>query len=323
MATITTLQGDCREILKTLEPESVNTVVTSPPYWGLRSYAGGDREIGQELTPAEYLANLLEVFNLVKTVLRSDGTLWLNLGDKSSTDGKWGGNKTHAGKNYTSNAGGYRTPKLNSGLPQKSLLGLPWRVAFALQDAGWILRQDIIWHKPNAMPESVTDRPSKCHEYIFLFSKSQRYYYDAAVIKEPMSLSGIERSNYPRAGGLKQLTADKTTTNHRNPNTDLASNQKALLEKTRNKRSVWSVSTQSYEGAHFATFPEKLIEPCILAGSPAGGVVLDPFGGSGTTGRVAIKHNRNAILIELNPDYIKQIDKRTDGVQMHLLEEPA
>jgi DNA modification methylase len=312
--TITTLIGDCREMLKTLESESVHTVVTSPPYWGMRNYGGGVGEIGQELTLTEYVANLVEVFNLVKTVLRSDGTLWLNMGDKSSTDGKWGGNKKHAGKNYTSNAGGYRTLKLNSGLPQKNLLGLPWRVAFALQDAGWILRQDIIWHKPNPMPESVTDRPGKCHEYIFLFSKSPRYYYDADAIREPQQLTSGTGQHFRNS---RRYISQPTGVSNHSHSGDLG-DAKGYNPLGRNKRSVWTVATQSYAGAHFATFPEKLIEPCILAGCPAGGVVLDPFAGSGTTGRVAVKHSRNAVLIELNPAYLQQIDKRTDGVQTTL-----
>jgi DNA modification methylase len=234
------------------------------------------------------------------------------LGDTYSTDGKWGGGKTNAGKNYTSFAGGYRSIKKETGLAGKQLLGIPWRVAFALQDDGWFLRSDIIWHKPNPMPESVTDRPSKSHEYIFLFTKSANYYYDAASIREPNA--DPNRKNFTMS---KRVSSDEyknaTGDNHRG-----FKNLEKMAGAGRNKRSVWTVASQPYYGSHFATFPEKLIEPCILAGCPTGGTVLDPFAGSGTTLRVAAKHSRNAIGIELNSSYLKLIDERTDKVQVRM-----
>lgn len=353
---IQTLQGDCREVLKGLADNSVNCCVTSPPYFGLRDYgtaeweggepgcqhntggrkqvpqtkhkaaavsivAGGNRgasktcivcgairidgQIGLEETPAEYVQTLLDVFREVKRILRPDGTCWLNLGDTWSTDGKWGGGKTNAGKNYTSFAGGYRSIKKETGLAGKQLIGIPWRVAFALQDDGWWLRSEIIWAKPNAMPESVTDRPSKAHEQLFLLTKSAKYFYDYEAIREPQ-VKGNAGSGF---------STGKTAIHQLNR----ASNNERIEDGFRNKRSVWTVPSQPYSGSHFATFPEKLIEPCILAGCPVGGTVLDPFGGSGTTGRVAAKFERNAILIELNPEYHKLIDERTDKVQVKMV----
>jgi DNA modification methylase len=300
MSTVTTLIGDCREILKSLPDNSINCCVTSPPYFGLRDY-GADGQIGLEETPAEFVMALVEVLKEVNRVLRLDGTLWLNLGDTYSTDGKWGGGKTNSGKNYTSFAGGYRNIKRVTGLAGKQLLGIPWRVAFALQDDGWWLRSEIIWHKPNAMPESVTDRPTKAHEQIFLLTKSSKYYYDNEAIKEPQ-IKGNCGSKF---------SSGKTAIHQLNRSSD----KERIEDGFRNKRSVWTVASQPYSGSHFATFPEKLIEPCILAGCPVGGTVLDPFGGSGTTGRVAAKHGRDAILIELNPGYGKLIDERTDKIQ--------
>lgn len=254
--------GDCREVLKTLPAGSVDCVVTSPPYFGLRSYQGGDKEIGLEQSPAEYVAALVEVFREVKRVLRPDGTVWINLGDSFSN---------------------------------KQLLGIPWKVAFALQKDGWYLRADIIWDKPNAMPESVRDRPTKSHEYIFLLTKSSKYFYDATSITEPS----------------KTIT-NKSGKGKYDLNNEFKARALTLAEpsENRNKRTVWKIATQSYSGAHFATFPEKLIEPCILAGCPVGGVVLDPFAGSGTTGKVAKQHGRGAILIELNPTYIELAKQR-------------
>jgi DNA modification methylase len=315
---IQTLQGDCREILKTLPDNSVNCCVTSPPYFGLRDY-GAAGQIGLEETPAEFVRVMVEVFKEVKRVLRPDGTLWLNLGDTYSTDGKWGGGKTNAGKNYTSFAGGYRSIKKETGLPGKQLLGIPWKVAFALQDDGWFLRSDIIWHKPNPMPESVLDRPTKSHEYIFLLTKFSKYYYDAASIREPLKPKTLTTFGTTR----KEKKNDQTGLVKSNNWNKTSPERKPKLNEDgeiagANKRTVWTVARQSYEGSHFATFPEKLIEPCILAGCPAGGTVLDPFGGSGTTGRVAVKHGRNAILIELNPEYHKLIDQRTDKVQVKM-----
>ncbi|UQT02560.1 site-specific DNA-methyltransferase [Serratia phage vB_SmaM-ChibiTotoro] len=258
------ISGDCIKSMGEMPDQSVNTVVTSPPYYGLRDY-GINGQIGLENSHDEYIKKMVAVFKEVRRVLRDDGTLWLNIGDSY-------------GKG-------------------KQLLGIPWRLAFALQDDGWILRQDIIWHKPNPMPESVRDRCTKAHEYIFLLSKSPKYFYDAEAIKTPVKQDWGTRN---RANGK-----------YHNDGTGLTPH--SGLEKsyqTANKRSVWSVTAKPFKGAHFATFPPELIEPCILAGCPVGGVVLDPFGGSGTTAGVAVSHGRNAIICELNPEYINLVDDR-------------
>lgn len=300
--TITILHGDCRDLLPTLDDGSVQTCVTSPPYWGLRDY-GVAGQIGREPTLVEYVQTLVAVFREVRRVLRDDATLWLNLGDAFSMDSKWGG--ASGAKNYTSAAGGMPCERRTTGLGDKQLLGLPWRVAFALQDDGWILRSDIIWHKPNVMPESVKDRPTRSHEYLFLFAKSQRYYYDADAIKEAVTGNahgGKEPNQHQRwAIGLASSKTTLGITHGSN---------------IRNRRSVWAITTTPTPFAHFATFPEALVEPCILAGSRAGDTVLDPFGGSGTTARVAERLQRNAVLCELNPAYIDLAERRTDGVQL-------
>lgn len=249
--------GDCLDRLKELPDGSVQCCITSPPYWGLRDY-GSDDQLGLEETPEEFVTNLVDVFREVRRVLRDDGTLWLNLGDS------YVGNCSRASDNGRAGYGNKREgvfTKSGNGLKQKDLVGIPWRVAFALQADGWYLRQDIIWHKPNPMPEPVTDRCTKSHEYIFLLTKSKRYYYDHEAIKEK------------------------------------------CMSDTKNKRSVWTVCPKPYKGAHFAVFPEKLIEPCVLAGCPSGSTILDPFAGSGTTGLVAKRHGCNFIGIELNPEY--------------------
>jgi DNA modification methylase len=285
------LQGDCREVLKTLPDCSVDCCVTSPPYFGLRDY-GCAGQIGLESTPEAYVAELVAVFCEVKRVLKDDGTLWLNLGDSYAG---YHGNKNAAYDDAPSNKGGYfenqrKTLVNHNGIKNKDLIGIPWRVAFALQADGWYLRQDIIWHKPNPMPESVTDRCTKAHEYIFLLAKSPRYYYDADAVAEE---STCDRMRGPA------LHPDAVSTNG---NDGLC---RRPLSETRNRRSVWTVTTKPYREAHFATFPPDLIQPCIRAGCRAGGTVLDPFGGSGTTGEVAASEGRNAILIELNPAYIE------------------
>lgn len=308
MADLTILQGDCRDVLKTLPDASVHCVVTSPPYWGLRDY-GADDQIGQEPTPLHYVATLVQVFAEIRRVLRPDGTAWLNLGDCYANDRKWGGytsGKHAKGLHGTNAIGRLRT---QTGLPSKSLVGLPWRVAFALQDDGWTLRNDIIWEKPDAMPESVKDRVTRSHEYIFLFTQGERYHFDHEAIKEP---AVYHETRIGRVGQYQDVAMGK----------DRASREERQAERDvsmRNRRSVWRVPTANYGGAHFATFPEALIEPCILAGCPRGGVVLDPFGGSGTTGRVALKYDRSAILIELNPGYVDQIEQRTSAVQTALV----
>ena len=280
--TVTILPGDCRRVLATLPATSVQTCVTSPPYFGLRDY-GADGQIGLEPTPAEYVDEMVAVFREVWRVLKDDGTLWLNLGDSyaAARGGSTPPAETLAGgvngwmpdgtRTNRDRKAGYN-PSRNApaiGLKHKDLIGIPWRVAFALQADGWYLRQDIIWHKPNPMPESVTDRCTKAHEYLFLLAKSERYYYDAEAIAEP-----------------------------------------ATNDDSRNRRSVWTVPTKPFSGAHFATFPPDLIAPCILAGSRPHDVVLDPFGGAGTTGLVADRLGRDATLIELNPEYVGIAERR-------------
>jgi DNA modification methylase len=297
------IYGDCREKLKELGPESVQMCVTSPPYWGLRDY-GHDDQLGLEETPEEYTDNMVEVFRQVKRVLRDDGTLWLNLGDSYNT--------TMGTTSYTGiNEHGSSELKNRKGLTCKSLkpkdlVGIPWRVAFALQADGWYLRQDIIWHKPNPMPESVTDRCTKSHEYIFLMSKSAKYFYDADAISEPIQDSTVERYKTGWDGDRKRGWPGGAQNNFHK----YIGSEKAQSVTHRNKRSVWTITTKSYSEAHFAVFPQELIEPCIQAGSKVGDVVLDPFFGSGTTGEVAERFGRNYVGIELNEDYKSLQQKR-------------
>ena len=299
-SSVTIHQGDCREVLKELPDESVNCCVTSPPYWQVRDY-GVDQQIGLEPGPHEYIAELVRVFAEVRRVLRDDGTAWVNLGDCSAARGHAGGG---IAKDYQFTApAGFRAAP--AGWKAKDLMGLPWRVAFALQDDGWFLRQDIVWYKPNCKPESVKDRPSRSHEYLFLLSKSPRYYYDIDAIREPHKPESIERAK--RAPPSKaEREGLVTRPDGQVPNTMLKQNHPL----GRNRRSVWQVVPTPYPGAHFATFPPNLIEPCILAGCPEGGTVLDPFGGSGTTAEVAKYNGRKSIMIELNPDYIDLMRKR-------------
>tara|TARA_R100000697_G_scaffold36076_2_gene47886 strand:+ start:3163 stop:4005 length:843 start_codon:yes stop_codon:yes gene_type:complete len=260
------LHGSCLDKLKDLEDQSINTCITSPPYWGLRDYGEGE-QLGLEETPEAFVENLVKVFREVKRVLRDDGTVWLNLGD--------------------------------SFLPNKQLGCIPFKVAMALQEDSWILRQDIIWHKPNPMPESVKDRCTKAHEYIFLLSKSPKYYFDNEAIKEDAKFPDGPDSADKIKKGVGKHGMDTRSGLHK-----IGANPK------RNKRSVWTITTKPFKGAHFATFPMDLIEPCVLAGCPEGGTVLDPFGGSGTTALVANSHNRDAVLIELNEEYIEIAKKR-------------
>lgn len=309
---IRVLQGDCRDVLKTLPDESVHCVVTSPPYFGLRDY-GMPGQIGLEDSPKAFVDELVGAFEDVRRVLRSDGTAWVNMGDTYAgswgAQGRQGANGQMADRSVVqarsieahpqrrSHTGTIRHP----GVKAKDLYGVPWMLAFALREAGWWLRQDIIWSKPNPMPESVRDRCTKAHEYIFLLAKSERYYYDANAIKEEAVSEG------PRGGNLLNDTVKGP-----NGGKDRWKGERAndWAESGRNKRSVWSVATLAFEEAHFATFPPALIEPCILAGCPEGGTVLDPFGGAGTTGLVADRHKRDAILIELNPEYADMARKR-------------
>jgi DNA modification methylase len=324
--------GDCLQVLRELPDGFVNTCVTSPPYFGLRDY-GHEGQIGLEPTPDEYVAKLVEVFREVRRVLRDDGTLWLNLGDSYAgswgSQGRQGNTGQMAGRSVADvrerskiqaariEAGAYPSKKARtgsipdgSGLKPKDLIGIPWRVAFALQADGWYLRQDIIWAKPNPMPESVRDRCTKSHEYLFLLSKSERYYFDAEAIKEP--------SLEPRGPG-RGLPGEREGDN---------SNVRGSLHEIgprdfRNRRSVWTVATRPYKGAHFATYPPELVEPCVLAGSPEGGVVLDPFFGSGTTGQVAEKLGRAWVGVEVNPSYVPLQRERLQQMGLIPAEEEA
>jgi DNA modification methylase len=387
------LQGDVLSCLSTLPYQSVHCVVTSPPYFGLRDY-GHTGQIGLESSPLEFVERLVEVFREVRRVLRDDGTLWLNLGDSYAGAGY--ANHKINGQEWYDNANlDKRTDRQQSlkkacqveGIKPKDLVGIPWRVAFALQADGWYLRSDIIWHKPNPMPESVTDRPTKSHEYLFLLTKSPRYFYDAEAIKEPCSDAMYRQV---KDGYNGKGTKDYAGAGVQNP----SSVKSRIIAKarqlggilTRNKRSVWTITTQSFKGAHFAVFPEKLVEPCVLAGTsevgvciacgapwvrvvqktggrdwhkdrmiegvlpgdvageggnkrgrsheplgsscsstvdwratcdcpfddPTAATVLDPFAGSATTGVVALKHGRNFIGIELNPEYAALAKQRLD-----------
>jgi DNA modification methylase len=352
------LQGNCIETLQKLDDKSINTCITSPPYWGLRNYNDEEKQLGMEDTPEEFVDNLVKVFREVKRVLRDDGTVWLNLGDSYSS----GGRTTTTNQSLRGNKDyGVTRPKPSKGIKPKDLIGIPWRVALALQQDGWYLRQDIIWHKPNPMPESVKDRCTKAHEYIFLLSKNVKYYFDNEAIKEDSKYHGKDkRSDKGNIRYEGKRTSNKDTK---------AQQSFVTINPKKNKRSVWTVTTKPFKGAHFATFPKDLIEPCVLAGCPekicvdcgkpykrvmqqpkplevkrgrrAGtddrliggvldkykrenppidlglqkqcdcktnetkaGTVLDPFGGSGTTGIVAVNHNRHAVLCELNQEYI-------------------
>jgi len=297
------LTGDVLEQLKTLPDESVNCVVTSPPYWGLRDY-GQDGQLGLEQEPEEYISNMVDVFREVKRVLADDGTFWLNIGDSYSGSGKGpAGNlgKTNNERHLEHKTGGI-VPK---GTKPKDLVGIPWMLAFALRADGWYLRQDIIWSKPNPMPESVTDRCTKSHEYIFLLTKSRKYYYDNEAIKEP-SVSNPKTAIKARFGGNKYGDSD-------DPKHATKSGNIWKPTATRNKRDVWVIATQPFKGSHFAVMPEKVAETCVLAGCPEEGVVLDPFFGSGTVGVVALKHNRRYIGIELNPEYVEIAQARINS----------
>lgn len=292
--------GDCRDELHRLPSQSINCIVTSPPYYGLRDYEHS-QQIGHEKTVDDYIKTLVEIFRQCKRVLRNDGTLWINIGDiytrgpsgtlvgstlKGSLNYRIGSSDGFTGR--AERAGG----RISTNLPIKSLVGVPWRLAFALQSDGWILRDEIIWHKPNAMPESVKDRCVRSHEYLFMFSKNGRYFYDQDAIKEPAIWAG------------KRESRKKGSFNGKYPHTFRA------ITETKTKRSVWTITTKKYRENHFATFPPDLIKPCILAGCPRHGTVLDPFAGSGTTGMVARQNGREAVLIELNPQYEQFIKER-------------
>lgn len=394
--TVRLIQGDCRDVLRTLPDASVHCVVTSPPYFGLRDYGTGtwqggdpecvhsvsgqvqdnkahgaittgvrpgcdasqchkcgaervDRQLGLECTPDEFIAIMVAVFRDVRRLLRADGTCWINMGDSYNA----GTNAKRVAPKTGVDVGGWNDAEIDGGsrvnfpgCKPKDLCGVPWMLAFALRADGWYLRQDIIWSKPNPMPESVRDRCTKAHEYLFLLSKSSRYYYDADAIAEPLAGSSIERLSQTtlgvqagsdripgktngamkavhakgrrktfRGGGV--YTSGRSFDNAADPCNDSIGNTPNPSD-VRNKRSVWTIATQPFKEAHFATFPPALVEPCILAGCPVGGTVLDPFGGAGTTGLVADRLQRHAILIELNPSYV-ELARRRIGAEAPLL----
>lgn len=331
--------GDCRQVLATLEAGSVHCCVTSPPYWGLRDY-GVDGQIGLEASFDLWLEEMVSVFREVKRVLRDDGTLWLNIGDayNAGTSAKRKAPRTNVDVGGWADSecdGGARLNAL--GLKTKDLIGMPWELAFALRRDGWYLRSDIIWHKPNPMPESVRDRPTKSHEYIFLLSKGPKYYYDADAIVEACSenthariAQDVDRQNGSTRtyGGTRSHRPMKTVVrqqpgvnpkaaaiepgDHRGRPKQNASFAAATAGRVlvRNSRSVWTIPTEGFDGAHYATFPRELAGRCIKAGCPAGGLVLDPFGGTATTAEVALKLGRRAVCIELNPEYAALARKR-------------
>jgi DNA modification methylase len=334
--------SDCIDGMKLLPDESVHCCVTSPPYYGLRNY-NVDGQIGLEETPELFISKMVNVFEEVRRVLKKDGTLWLNIGDSyAGSWGNYGGQNRGNGVQRDITTGSqveqkaydgkekWKPPTANkiSGVKPKDLIGIPWMLAFALRSAGWYLRQDIIWHKPNPMPESVTDRCTKAHEYIFLLSKSAKYYYDHEAIKTEIADASVQRllqnvadqngsirvpgkTNGPMKAVLKGYQhrgeGDKKLTGH-SGNFDASGN--LIGDGKANKKSVWTVTTKPFSEAHFATFPEDLIVDCIKAGCPEGGIVLDPFGGAGTTALVAKKLMRKYILFELNPEYVSIAQKR-------------
>ena len=314
--------GDALSELRKLPAQSVHCCITSPPYWGLRDY-GVEGQFGLEPTPELYVEHMVEVFREVRRVLRDDGTVWLNLGDSYASSGVYhegafaemGANLAARGMRWsaTGNGGKGRSPT-PPGLKPKDLVGIPWRVAFALQADGWWLRSDIIWHKPNPMPESVRDRPTKAHEYLFLLSKSARYYYDQEAIKEP---STFHPADWNSDGTKKRESFARGIGNAKNP--EPGKEPFRAIASTRNRRTVWTIATRPFKGAHFATFPPDLVEPCVKAGCPIGGTVLDPFFGAGTVGLVALQHRRHYIGIELNPEYVAMAQERLAVVEPVLL----
>jgi len=312
--------GDSLDVLKSMADESVDCCITSPPYWGLRDY-GRDGQLGLEKTPEEYVTNMVHLFREVRRVLKSDGVLWLNLGDSYASNGcylhSWMEKHPEKKHLHTNNAAKYKdTPAFRGGeykIKPKDLVGIPWRVAFALQADGWWLRQDLIWHKPNPMPESVRDRCTKSHEYIFMMTKSARYYFDSEAIKEPANYDG--RKDTVMKGSAKyQNGYFPTDVNTQSIATKGHERWKENADgvKVRNKRSVWTVTTKPYKEAHFATYPPDLILPCVKAAKPDA-VILDPFFGSGTTGLVAVQNGRRYIGIDLSPEYCAIAAKRIDS----------
>lgn len=327
--------GDCLFWLDLLEDKSIDCCVTSPPYYGLRDY-GHTGQIGLEETPQQYVDRLVEVFREVKRVLKNDGTLWLNLGDSycASKTGSVGNKSTFEGGRANQDESQKRIDKSKIvGLKPKDLIGIPWRVAFALQADGWYLRQDIIWHKPNPMPESVRDRCTKAHEYIFMLSKSPKYYYDAEAIRTPAkestilrlsqnidSQQGSDRVPGKANGKMKAVIMMDKQRGHSRRHAGFNDRWDSMTKEEQsslgaNKRSVWTVATKPFKEAHFATFPSDLIEPCILAGCRPDGTVLDPFMGAGTTAVVALQTDRKYLGIELNPDYVAIAENRISKIK--------
>jgi DNA modification methylase len=311
--------GDCRQIMRQWAKNGVKaqTCVTSPPYFGLRDY-GHEGQIGLEQTPEDYIAAMVDVFRCVRDVLADDGTLWLNIGDSYASAGgsqveqTVRGNKNYVNSGQLGASGVGTTRKPPTGYKQKDLIGIPWMLAFALRADGWYLRQDIIWHKPNPMPESVRDRCTKAHEYVFLLSKSQKYYFDNDSIRQPWAVATLKRDKLSRGRSQNGSRSAESLAGYdygREGLGDMQSNQKGA-----NKRSVWTVNTKPYKGAHFAVFPPELITPCVLAGAPEGGIVLDPFMGSGTTAMVAKQNGRHYLGCELNQDYKALQDGRLNSV---------
>lgn len=347
--------GDALEILNTLPDASVQCCVTSPPYWGLRDY-GVPGQLGLEQTPDKYVAKLVRIFAEVRRVLRADGTLWLNLGDSYAS--AWAcsrrnvigqpaptaeqrqkriprvgqsGNKGNGGADFDGPHRWGGGDNAVAGLKEKDMIGIPWRVAFALQADGWWLRSDIIWAKPNPMPESVTDRPTKAHEYVFLLSKAERYYYDAAAIAEASVYGDHARNGTPdyEAQSPGQPVQSGITKRRRsvarggfNGKTEAMPGRNAFraFTETRNARTVWEIATQPYSEAHFATFPEELARRCVLAGSRPGDTVLDPFGGSGTVAQVATGNGRDSLYIDLNPKYLELARQRIGPMLCDVIE---
>lgn len=297
----TILVGDCRDTLRTLPEKSVHCVVTSPPYFGLRNYGGQQRQIGREATPDEFVAAMVAVFREVHRVLRDDGTFWLNLGDSYARNG--GSDRQPAKPGQPTRRCADRDQRVPGGFKAKDRLMIPARTAIALHADGWYLRDEIVWHKPRTTPAPVTDRTVAAHEMLYCFSKSQRYYYDFLAIEEPATYAGVK----VRAGKVAREMADADPDAARKRPT---ADREITVRETRRKRSVWSVSPSPFKGAHFATFPPDLIRPCILAGCPEGGIVLDPFFGAGTAGLVAQQNGRNWIGCELNPDYVPMAYER-------------
>jgi DNA modification methylase len=302
--------GNNLKTIKELSDNSVNMCVTSPPYYNLRDYLGNDEQIGIENTPEEYIENLVILFREVRRTLTDDGTLWLNIGDSYAGSGKGrngdGSANVDDNSKQSTNKGsteGKITKRTEDGYKPKDLMGIPWRVAFALQADGWYLRQDIIWYKRNAMPSPVKDRCTTAHEYLFLLSKSRNYYYDWEAIEED--------AKWERWGNQTELKEHAGTASHLGGKTL----EELPIRDKKNKRSVWDIPTRPYGGAHFATFPPELVEPCILAGCPEGGMVLDPFGGSGTTAGVSEVFLRDSIMLELNQEYADLVPERIQDIR--------